>query len=84
MDNIKKIKAYHQWNLLNGDTPPPEDIEEWYDEEIVTTEADVVVGYSEGDIQEELNFLDSYEEIGYSEDSENSQQLTLDLMNQYE
>ena len=84
MDKEKTFKAIHQWTLLYGDVPLPEDVEEWYDEEIVSSDADIVVSYEEEDIQDELNLFDSYVSTEYSEDSENSQQLSLDLIEQYE
>ena len=84
MNKEKMFKAIHQWTLLYGDVPLPEDVEEWYDEEIVSPDADIVVSYEEEDVQDELNLFDSYVSTEYSEDSENSQQLSLDLIEQYE
>ena len=84
MNKEKMFKAIHQWTLLYGDAPLPEDVEEWYDEEIVSSDADIVVSYEDEDVQDELNLFDSYVSTEYSEDSENSQQLSLDLIEQYE
>jgi len=79
------IKAVHQWVVRYGMEEMPEDVVEWYDEEIGSTEPDCVIDYSDIDVHDELNELDSYnnKEV-YSEDSENSQQLSLELINQYE
>ena len=55
MNKEKMFKAIHQWTLLYGDVPLPEDVEEWYDEEIVSSDADIVVSYEEEDVQDELN-----------------------------
>tara|TARA_Y100000310_G_scaffold231981_1_gene234706 strand:+ start:400 stop:669 length:270 start_codon:yes stop_codon:yes gene_type:complete len=77
------IRAVHQWVVRFGMTEMPEDVIEWYDEEIGTTDPDYVLDYSEEDTDDELNLLDSYEEIEYiSEDRENSQELALELMEQ--
>jgi len=80
MNNINMIKAIHQWVVRYGMDQMPEDIEEWYDEEIGTTEPDYILGYSEDDVQDELSLIDSYDKISHNEDRENSQQFALELM----
>ena len=75
------IKAVHQWVVRYGMEQMPEDVVEWYDEEIGSTDPDCVIDYSDIDVHDELNELDSYnnKEV-YEEDSENSQELALALM----
>jgi hypothetical protein len=80
MSNINIIKSIHQWVVRYGMDQMPEDIEEWYDEEIETTEPDYVLGYSADDVQDELSLIDSYDKISDNEDRENSQQFALELM----
>ena len=78
------IKAIHQWVVRYGMSQMPEDVVEWYDEEIGSTDPDYVFDYSEEDAQDELNLLASYNEIEYvNEDRENSQDLALELMEQH-
>jgi hypothetical protein len=75
------IKAIHQWVVRYGMEEMPEDVVEWYDEEIGSTDPDCVVEYSDADVHDELGELDSYNnKESYEEDSENSQALALELM----
>ena len=84
-ENEIYIKAVHQWVVRYGMEQMPEDVVGWCDEEIGSTDPDYVLDYSEEDSQDELNLLDSYNEIEYSgEDRENSQDLALELMEQYD
>ena len=89
MNKEKTFKAILQWTRLYEDTPLPEDLEEWYDNNkyasyVVSPQTDIVVSYEDEDVQDELDLFDSYASTEHSEDSENSQQLSLDLINQHE
>tara|TARA_R110002110_G_scaffold155134_3_gene349271 strand:- start:2382 stop:2663 length:282 start_codon:yes stop_codon:yes gene_type:complete len=77
-DNIIMIQAVTLWVAKHGMKPMPENVVEWA---LLQIHADCAIEYSEQDTQDELNLLDSYKEEGYNgEDSENSQQLALNLM----
>ena len=83
-ERLLYIKAIHQWVVRFGMTPMPTDIVEWYRENIVSTDADFVFDYPEEDKKDELSLLDSYEEKDQTgEDSENSQELALAIMEQH-
>ena len=83
------FKAIHEWLKRHGDTPMPKDKIAWYEESVIMVDSEddegYVLDYSEEDTDDELNLLDSYNEIEYiSEDRENSQELAIELMEQYE
>ena len=83
MDNLEIIKAIHEWVKRYGMDTMPDDIVEWYDETIGSTDPDCVLDYSEEDEHEELGLLDAYNETDNDgEDSANSQELALELMGQ--
>jgi len=95
MDNLEIIKATHIWVMRHGMQKMPEDIVEWfysleekdrrwtcYDDRIAL--ADNVLDYSDKDSKDELSLLDAYSEEDHTEDSENSQELALGLMEERE
>ena len=83
-EKLLYIKSVHQWVVRFGMTPMPADPVEWYRENIVSTDADFVFDYSEEDEQDELSLLDSYEKKEHSsEDSANSQELALEIIEQH-
>lgn len=84
MDNLEIIKAIHEWVKRYGMDTMPDDIVEWYDETIGSTDPDCVLDYSEEDEHDELSLLDAYSKQDHTEDSENSQELALGLMEERE
>jgi hypothetical protein len=77
-DRIMMISAVALWVAKHGMNPMPKNVVEWA---LLQTHADCAIEYSEQDTLDELNLLDSYKKEEYNgEDSENSQQLALSLM----
>ena len=89
--NIKFIKAMKQWVDEFGDEPAPpvEELLEWHREinevNFKAPPPDCVIDYSDADVHDELNELDSYNKIEYiGEDRSSSQELALEFMEEHE